>query len=165
MRQQYLSIQDTHRSILANPRNPRLRDAIERRAVVWSWRRSFFLFIFFYKTKKNHRRILRLRYHREADQFRFASPAANGQLDALCYACISACVPRNYNSSRPNIILFPANPNTILQDRGSTNVDIRACTSHMSFQRLNRFQNSQIYIDDSLSMNTFNGAKSWNKIF
>jgi len=127
MHQQYLSIQDTHAPALANTRNPRMRyTRAPRRGLIVASQ----FFPFFIKRKKNI-----VPSHLETRRYPDGRPrsgpipirigakkaqTANGQLDA-CFMFMRACVPRNYNSNRPNSLLFPANHST---------------SSHMTFERL-----------------------------
>jgi len=134
MHQQYLSIQDTHAPALANPWNPWMRytRAPRRGLIVAS---QFFSFFIKRKKKASSHRNLRhgdIRWptekrtdsdkdrSKESTKSLRSRSAANGQLDA-CFMFMRACVPRNYNSNRPNSLLFPANHST---------------SSHMTFERL-----------------------------
>ena len=118
MHQQYLSIQDTHAPALANTRNPRMRytRAPRRGLIVASQFFSFFIKIIVaswdtaisgWPTEK--RTDSDKDRSKESTNSLRSRSAANGQLDICMLYVMRACVPRNYNSNRPNSLLFPAN--------------------------------------------------------
>jgi len=124
-----ISLYKRYTSILANPRNPRLRytRAPRRGLIVASQFFSFFIKIIVaswdtaisgWPTEK--RTDSDKDRSKESTKSLRSRSAANGQLDA-CFMFMRACVPRNYNSNRPNSLLFPANHST---------------SSHMTFERL-----------------------------